>query len=66
LLAASAGAYVLTRDRGELGSFTNWSFLKAFVLCYVALSFLWLIYARYLVPKWLSPLLKLPQPTVSR
>ncbi|KAI1157935.1 cytochrome P450 [Nemania serpens] len=62
LLTAAATAHVLVRDRGGQGSFTNLGFFKAFICAYFALSFLWLVYARYLVPKWLSPLLKLPQP----
>ncbi|KAI0197532.1 cytochrome P450 [Astrocystis sublimbata] len=62
LLTSIATSYSLVRDRGGQGSFINASFLKVFILVYLALSFGWLVYARYLLPKWLSPLLKLPQP----
>ncbi|KAI0543582.1 cytochrome P450 [Xylaria curta] len=61
LFASGAAAFFLVRDRGE-GSFTDASFIKVFISVYLALSFAWLVYARYLLPKWFSPLLKLPQP----
>lgn len=66
LLTAAVVTHFLVRDWSDRDPATNLSPFKTFICTYFALSFLWLVYARYLVPKWLSPLLKLPQPKVKR
>ncbi|KAI1088066.1 cytochrome P450 [Rostrohypoxylon terebratum] len=67
LAQATAGAatYALVRYRPlpEGVFLSNASHVKTFFVIYSIILFGWVLYSRFVYPKWLSPLNKLPKPT---